>query len=105
MKLDPAVVSFLNWETCGDTVVQRARTGTGTLGPRTEREGTPSSEQCAHNVGSFALNVMEHDQSEQKSVFLEDWELARALSHVALDMLCQEMHEAWKPGCCHMLKL
>ena len=31
------------------------------------------------------------------SLFLEDWELARvALScHLALDMLCQEMHQAW----------
>ena len=31
------------------------------------------------------------------SLFLKDWELAKvALScHMALDMLCQEMHEAW----------
>ena len=37
------------------------------------------------------------DQSGEKiSLFLEDWELARvALScHIALVMLCQEMHEA-----------
>ena len=36
------------------------------------------------------------------SLFLEDWELASvALScHIALDMLCQEMHEAWMLGCC-----
>ena len=35
---------------------------------------------------------------EKVSFFLEDWELARvALScHVALDMLWQEMHEAWE---------
>ena len=34
-------------------------------------------------------------------LFLEDWERARvALSyHVALDMLCQEIHEAWWLGC------
>ena len=32
-----------------------------------------------------------------RSLFLQDWELAKvALScHMALDMLCQEMHEAW----------
>ena len=31
------------------------------------------------------------------SLFLQDWELAKmALScHMALDMLCQEMNEAW----------
>ena len=43
------------------------------------------------------------DQSGEKiSLFLEDWELARvALScHIALDMLCQEVHEAWQLGCC-----
>ena len=70
----------------------------GNVGSWTESEGTSSSEQCEHNVGSFALNVMVQDQSgEMMSFFLEDWELARvALScHIALDMLCQEMHEAW----------
>ena len=56
----------------------------------TESEGT-SSEQCEHNVESRALNVMEQDQSGEKiSLFVEDWELARAL-----DLMCQEMHEAW----------
>ena len=36
------------------------------------------------------------------SFFLEDWELVRvAMScHMALDMLCQEMHEAWWLVCC-----
>ena len=60
----------------------------------TESEGTSS--QCQHNVENLALNVMGQDQSGEKmSLFLEDWELARvALScHIALDMLCQEMHE------------
>ena len=45
---------------------------------------------------------LEKDPSGEKiSLFLEDWELARvALScHIALDMLCQEMHEAWLLGC------
>ena len=63
-----------------------------------ESEGLSSSDVREHNVESIALNVMEQDQSCEKiSLFLEDWELARvALScHNALDMLCQEMHEAW----------
>ena len=69
----------------------------GNVGLWPESEGTSSSEQCEHNVGSLALNVLVQDQSGEKtSPFLEDWELARvALScHVALDLLCQEMHEA-----------
>ena len=69
----------------------------------TESEGISSSEQREHNVESLALNVMVLDQSGEKiSLFLEDCEVARvALScHVALDMLRQEVHEAWKLGCC-----
>ena len=64
----------------------------------TGSEGTPSSEQCDHNVESRVLSVMGQDQSGEKiSLFLEDRELGRvALScHIALDMVCQEMHEAW----------
>ena len=66
----------------------------------TESEGTSSSRKCEHNVESLALNVMGQDQSGEKiSLFLEDGELARvALScHIALNMLCQEMHQAWWP--------
>ena len=64
----------------------------------TESEGTSSSEQCEYNVESLVLSVMGQDQTGEKiSLFLEDWELAKvALScHSALDMLCQEMNEAW----------
>ena len=63
----------------------------------TESEGTSSSEQCEHNVGSLALNVMEEDQSAEQISLSSWWELARvALScHLSLNMLCQEMHEAW----------
>ena len=63
-----------------------------------ESEGDSSSEQSEHNVESLALNAVGQDQSGEKfTLFLEDWELGRvALScHIALDMLCQEMHEAW----------
>ena len=47
---------------------------------------------------------MGQDQSGEKiSLFMEDWELARAAlsCHRALDLLCQEIHEAWLLGCCH----
>ena len=62
-----------------------------------ESEGLSSSDSREHNVESFALHVTGQIWSgEQVSFFLEDWELARvALScHIALDMLCQEIHEA-----------
>ena len=68
------------------------------VGSWTDGAGTSSSEQCEHNVESLALNVLGPDQSDDKiSLFLEDWELARVAwsCHIALDMLCQEMHEAW----------
>ena len=45
-----------------------------------------------------ALHVIGlHGLGGKISFFLKDWELAKvALScHMALDMLCQEMHEAW----------
>ena len=50
----------------------------------TESEGTSASEQCEHNVDSFALNVMEQDQpGEHISLFLEDWELVIAAAREA----------------------
>ena len=55
-----------------------------------ESEGTSSSEQCEHNVESLALNVMGQEQSGGKALSC----------HIALDMLCQEMHEVWSLGCC-----
>ena len=50
------------------------------------------------NVCNDALHVTRLQGSGDKiSLFLQDWELAKvALScHMALDMLCQEMNEAW----------
>ena len=63
-----------------------------------ESEDLSSSDFREHNVEGLALHVIGLNWSGEKvSLFLEDRELARALScHVALDMLCQEMHEAWK---------
>ena len=49
------------------------------------------------NVCNDALHVIGlHGLGGKISLFLKDWELAKvALScHMALDMLCQEMHEA-----------
>ena len=56
----------------------------------TGSEGTSFSEQCEHNVESLALSVMARDQSgEHILLFLEDWELAKALScHIALSRKC-----------------
>ena len=45
----------------------------------TESEGTSSSQQCEHDVESRALNVMSKNRSGEKiSLFLVDWEFARA---------------------------
>ena len=89
MKLDQAVVSLLIQETCGDSVVQKARIGTAIAnhGPKVK-----ASLECYRANWS----------GENVSFFLEDWELTRVAlgCHIALDLLCQEMHEAWLLGCC-----
>ena len=67
-----------------------------------ESGGLSSSDLSGHNVASLALHVIGQNWSGEKlSLFLVDWELVRvALTcHVALDMLCQEVHEAWWLGC------
>ena len=53
------------------------------------------------NVCNDALHVIGlYGPGEKIFLFLQDWELAKvALScHVALDMPCQEMNEAWHRG-------
>ena len=49
---------------------------------------------CNHALHVIGL----YGPGDKVSLFLKGWELARvALScHIALDMLCQEMHEAWQ---------
>ena len=44
---------------------------------------------------------MSEGPSDKIFLFLREWKLAKvALScHMALDMLCQEIHEAWKMLC------
>ena len=66
-----------------------------------QSEGLSSSDFREHSVESLALHVIGlYWSGEKVSLLLEDWELARvALScHVALDMSCQEMHDAWWLG-------
>ena len=58
--------------------------------------------EAVHVIGLYG-------PGDKISLLLQDWELAKvALScHMALDMLCQEMHEAWlwewcyREACCH----
>ena len=57
-----------------------------------------SSGSCEGTVSNEALDVIGvHGPGDKITLFLKDWELAKvALScHMALDMLCQEMHEVW----------
>ena len=81
--------------------VQKSPDWDGDVDSWTESEGTSSSEECAYNAESLALNVVGQDQSGEKiSLFLEDWGLGRVASscHISLDMLCQEMHKKGE-GC------
>ena len=80
-----------------DTVAQKARIGTATAnrGPKVKVFLRPT---LARTMWKALLCMSSGliGPGEVVSLFLEDWELARvALScHVALDMLCQEMHTA-----------
>ena len=50
------------------------------------------------NVGNYALHVIGLcGPGDKISLFLKDWELAKVVlrCHMALDMQCQEVHEAW----------
>ena len=65
-----------------------------------EDESVSSSDSRENHVCNDALHVIGIYGPGDKislSLFLKDWELAKvALScRMALDMLCQEMHEAW----------
>ena len=62
-----------------------------------EDESVPSTVSREGNMCNDALHVIGlHGPGDKTSLFLQDWELAKvALScHKALDLLCQEMHEA-----------
>ena len=57
--------------------------------------GSTSSSSSENSVGNDALCVIGlHGSGDKISLFLQDWEVTKALScHIALDMLCQELHE------------
>ena len=57
-------------------------------------------------INSVILKESRNRSGEKILLFLEDWELVRAaLSfHVAFDMFCREMHEAWWLVCCCLKK-
>ena len=64
-----------------------------------EDESASSSGSREGNVVNNALHVTGlYGFGDQVTLFLKDWEPAKvALScHMALDMLCQEVHEAWQ---------
>ena len=64
-----------------------------------ESEGGAWSEPSREgNVCNDALHVVGlRGPGDKISLFLQDWELAKVAPccHMALDMLCQEMREAW----------
>ena len=66
------------------------------------RKCVSSSGSPEGNVCNDALHVIGLcGPGDKIFLFLQDWELAKvALScHMALDMLCQEMHGPWKLVC------
>ena len=63
-----------------------------------EDEDASSGASREGNTCNDALHVVGlHGLGDKICLFLQDWELAKvALScHMALDTLCQEMHEVW----------
>ena len=66
--------------------------------PGQKTKSMSSSDSRESNVCNEALHVIGlYGPGDKIYLFVKDWELAKvALScHTALDMLCQEMHEAW----------
>ena len=99
MNLDQAIVCLLIWEMSD---AQKAQIGTATAnrGPKVKAFLRPMF--ASKMWTALLLHVIGQNWSGEKvSLFLEDWELAGvALScHIALDVLCQEMHEACWLGC------
>ena len=88
----------LVWETNGKWAAQRVSCGSVGGEAWSEDKRVSSDGSREGNVGNDALPVIGmYGPGGKISFFLNDWELAKvALScHVALDMLYQEMHEAW----------
>ena len=86
------------WETSGKWVAQTVPRGrvNAKLGRKDESASSTASREG--KVCNDALHVVGlHGPGDKISLFLQNWELAKvALSFdMALDMLCQEMHEVW----------
>ena len=67
-----------------------------------EDEDASSTASREGNVCNDALHVVGlHGLGDKIPLFLQDWELAKVAPscHMALDMLCQGMHEAWLLSC------
>ena len=66
-----------------------------------EDESVSSGGSREGNVCNDALHVIGlHGRGGKFSLFLKDWELAKVAlsSHMALDLLGQDTHEAWLSG-------
>ena len=92
-------VMLLIWEMNGNGAVQRVQCGKVRAMPGQKMKAclqvTLERTMCAtmRCTSSGCMGLV----TRSLSLFLKDWELAKvALScRMALDMLCQEMHEAW----------
>ena len=85
----------------GTWAAQRVQCGRVRAKLWSEDESVSSSGSRGGNVSNDALHVIGlHGPGDNLSLFLQDWELAKVASRcrMALDMLCQEMHEAWSSG-------
>ena len=96
MEMD---VKSPSWEKNGKWAAQRVQSGRvkAKLGRKTKV--CLSSGSCEGNVRNDALNVIGlHGPGDKISLFLQDWELVKALRIATWPWtcLCQEMHEAWK---------
>ena len=102
VKLDQAVVSLLTWETCGGAVSQKAEIGTATAnrGPKVKAFLRPIFRaQCGEPCVEGYRTKLVRRKGVPFSGGLGTWEGVALSCHVALDTLCQEMHEAWWLGC------
>ena len=61
-----------------------------------EDESVSSNVSREGNVGNDALHVIGlYGPDDKISLFLKDWELAKAALSCHMALVCQEMHEAW----------
>ena len=74
-------------------------------GEALSEDDSVSSTSSESNTCKDALHVVGfHGPSDKISLFLKYWELAQVAPscHMALNVLCQDMHEAWETCGCQM---